>query len=190
MNWVEYCNGSGGTYYADLRKSHGYEEPFHVKYWCLGNEMYAQWQFGALNADDYAKEAVHFAYAMKRVDPSIKLTAVGLETDPVWNYKTVEKLNVRQAPYAPEAGEYIDYISAHYYPIGNDSAYANSDYRTRMTMGEFFHERTILMRHAIENAADDSECPIKVVWDEWNPMGEKETEANSLWKWLFGHPPS
>ena len=52
MNWVEYCNGSGGTYYADLRKYHGYEEPFHVKYWCLGNEMYAQWQFGALNADD------------------------------------------------------------------------------------------------------------------------------------------
>ena len=99
--------GSGGTYYADLRKSHGYEEPFHVKYWCLGNEMYAQWQFGALNADDYAKEAVHFAYAMKRVDPSIKLTAVGLETDPVWNYKTVEKLNVRQAPYAPEAGRCV-----------------------------------------------------------------------------------
>ena len=180
MNWVEYCNGSGCTYYADLRKSHGYEEPFHVKYWCLGNEMYAQWQFGALNADDYAKEAVHFAYAMKRVDPSIKLTAVGLETDPVWNYKTVEKLNVRQAPYAPEAGEYIDYISAHYYPIGNDSAYANSDYRTRMTMGEFFHERTILMRHAIENAADDSECPIKVVWDEWNPMGERDGSEFTL----------
>lgn len=56
MNWVEYCNGSGGTYYADLRISHGYQEPFHVKYWCLGNEMYAQWQFGSLNAEDYAKK--------------------------------------------------------------------------------------------------------------------------------------
>lgn len=117
---------------------------------------------------------------MKRVDPSIKLTAVGLETDPVWNYKVAERLTIQQVPYAPEAGEYIDYISAHYYPIGNDCAYANSDYRTRMTMGEFFHERTMLMRHAIENAADDSEIPVKVVWDEWNPMGERDGSEFTL----------
>ena len=32
-NWVEYCNGTGNSYYAQLRRRHGYEEPFHVKYW-------------------------------------------------------------------------------------------------------------------------------------------------------------
>lgn len=36
------------------------------------------------------------------------------------------------------------------------------------------------MRHAIENAADDSECPIKVVWDEWNPMGERDGSEFTL----------
>lgn len=39
MHWVEYCNGTLDTYYANLRRSHGYEEPFGVKFWGLGNEM-------------------------------------------------------------------------------------------------------------------------------------------------------
>ena len=30
-NWVEYCNGTENTYYANLRFSHGYPEPFNVK---------------------------------------------------------------------------------------------------------------------------------------------------------------
>ena len=37
-NWVEYCNGKENTCYANLRRSHGYPEPFNVKYWALGNE--------------------------------------------------------------------------------------------------------------------------------------------------------
>ena len=37
MHWVEYCNGTGNTYYANLRRQHGYEAPFHVKYWGIGN---------------------------------------------------------------------------------------------------------------------------------------------------------
>lgn len=189
MNWVEYCNGTQDTAYANLRRSHGYEEPFGVQYWCLGNEMYAQWQFGHMDAAEYAKKAVHFAYAMRRADPGIHLTAVGLETDPEWNYEVVRRLSVKQVPYAPNAGEYIDYLSAHYYPIGNDSAFTDTDYRTRMAMGAYFHERTRLMRNAIENAEDDSESPIKIVWDEWNPVGEKDgsefTLEMALWSGLI-----
>ncbi|MBV8084659.1 MAG: alpha-N-arabinofuranosidase, partial [Chloroflexi bacterium] len=35
-NLVEYCNHPSGSYYSDLRVSHGYAEPHHVKTWCLG----------------------------------------------------------------------------------------------------------------------------------------------------------
>lgn len=28
-NVLEYCNFKGGTYYSDLRKSHGYKDPQH-----------------------------------------------------------------------------------------------------------------------------------------------------------------
>ena len=38
--WVEYCNGTGNTYWANLRREHGHAEPYNVRYWGLGNEMY------------------------------------------------------------------------------------------------------------------------------------------------------
>ena len=71
--WVEYCNGTGDTYYANLRRQNGHPEPYNVKYWGLGNEMYGFWQIGAKTADDYAKLAMEAAKLMKWTDPSIKL---------------------------------------------------------------------------------------------------------------------
>ena len=37
-NLVEYCNHPEGSYWSDLRRSHGVREPHGVKVWCLGNE--------------------------------------------------------------------------------------------------------------------------------------------------------
>lgn len=189
MNWVEYCNGTEDTFYANLRRRDGYEEPFRVQNWCLGNEMYAQWQFGMMDAEEYARQAIHYALAMRRADPTILLTAVGLETDPDWNYKVASRLSVRQVPYAKNGGDYMDFMSAHYYPIGNECAFTDTDYETRMSMGEFFHERTMLMRSAMEAAADDSEYQARIVWDEWNPMGERDgsefTLETALWSSLI-----
>ena len=55
--WVEYCNGTGNTSWANLRRQHGHPEPLGVTYWGLGNEMYGSWQIGNLNAHDYVKKA-------------------------------------------------------------------------------------------------------------------------------------
>jgi alpha-N-arabinofuranosidase len=33
--WVEYCNGTGNTYWADLRRRNGHEAPYQVKYGAL-----------------------------------------------------------------------------------------------------------------------------------------------------------
>ncbi len=38
-NLVEYCNFPGGTKYSDMRRANGFEKPFGIKTWCLGNEM-------------------------------------------------------------------------------------------------------------------------------------------------------
>ncbi len=45
---VEYCNVAAGTYWSDLRVSHGYRAPHNVRYWCVGNEMDGPWQIGHL----------------------------------------------------------------------------------------------------------------------------------------------
>lgn len=30
LAWVEYCNGTGNTYYANMRRKNGREEPYNV----------------------------------------------------------------------------------------------------------------------------------------------------------------
>ena len=116
-HWVEYCNYPGGTYYSDLRRKYGYEEPFKVKYWALGNETDGPWQLGQKNKEDYVKFAREAAKLMQLADRDIKLVASGSS-----NYPLVS------ADYDPKDGwidwnDYIldrltgsiDYISLHRY---------------------------------------------------------------------------
>jgi len=107
-NWVEYCNGTGATHYAELRRRHGYAEPHRVRIWGLGNEIYGMWQAGHKSAEDYAKVALEAAKMMKWVDPSIQLVACGA-SDPQWNLTVLDVL-----------GPIADYISVHTYVGGDD----------------------------------------------------------------------
>jgi len=55
--WVEYCNVKDGPYYAELRKKHGYLEPYNVKSWALGNEVDGPWQMGHLSAEEICQKS-------------------------------------------------------------------------------------------------------------------------------------
>ena len=70
-NWVEYCNSTIGTKYANWRAENGNEQPHNVKLWCLGNEMDGPWQLGHVPADQYAIRAQQAAKMMKDVDSTI-----------------------------------------------------------------------------------------------------------------------
>ena len=48
--YVEYCNLARGTRWSELRRKHGYDRPYNVRYWCLGNEMDGPWQIGQMTA--------------------------------------------------------------------------------------------------------------------------------------------
>ena len=76
-NLLEYCNFEGGTYYSDLRKSHGYAKPHDIKLWCLGNEMDGKWQMGHKTAGEYGRIASETARMMKWLDPEIETVACG-----------------------------------------------------------------------------------------------------------------
>lgn len=117
--WVEYCNSSPGTYYADLRKMYGNEKPFNVKYWCLGNEVDGEpWIMGYKNAEDYCKIAKAAARVMRYTDKRIKLIANGSSyyeesgnwVD--WNWKIINELR-----------DDVDYISIHRYWDRSDDYY-------------------------------------------------------------------
>jgi len=101
--WVEYCNGPGTSKYGAMRAANGHPAPFGVKFWEVGNEIWGDWVRGHSDAETYARNYNRYAQAMRAVDPSIKLIAVG-DNDMNWN-RTVLR----------EAGRNIDYLAIHHY---------------------------------------------------------------------------
>ena len=74
---VEYCNGSANTRMGKMRAENGHPEPFNVRCWTIGNEMYGPWQYGHMSLDQYWVKHNYIVEAMKAVDPKIKVTLSG-----------------------------------------------------------------------------------------------------------------
>ena len=53
---VEYCNGSAETIGGSWRAKNGHAEPYGVKYWCVGNEMFGPWQLGFMQLSHYVQK--------------------------------------------------------------------------------------------------------------------------------------
>ena len=64
LAWVEYANGGGDSYWACRRRVSGHVDPFGVRHWGLGREMYRR-----RTAAEYVAEARRWAAAIKRLDP-------------------------------------------------------------------------------------------------------------------------
>lgn len=155
--WVEYCNSEPGTYFSDLRKKNGHAEPYGVKLWALGNEMYGDWQIGHKDAAAYSQAAVEYAKVMKRVDPRIRLVACGDEGDPAWDLPVLEALV-----------HHVDYIAAHYY---TDAAEMREYYEIMGSVAAL--EGTIrVAAYTAEmvSARARRRVPVGVALDEWNIM--------------------
>jgi alpha-L-arabinofuranosidase len=74
---VEYANGAATTPMGRQRAANGHPQPYNIKWWGIGNEMYGSWQYGQMALDQYVFKHNMFGEAMRKVDPSIKLLATG-----------------------------------------------------------------------------------------------------------------
>ena len=150
--WVEYCNGTGNTSWANLRRANGHEAPYNVRYWGLGNEMYGAWQIGASTAEDYVKKARAFAAIMKWTDPSIELVSCGQWGWTDWDRTVIDGL----APY-------VRYHSVHLYT-------GSGDYWRNVLMPHQAERALRVCEALIERArfAQGIEHPIGIAFDEWN----------------------
>jgi alpha-N-arabinofuranosidase len=99
-HWVEYCNGGPDTDYGRLRAQNGHPEPYNVRYWEVGNELWGDWQIGHCAKEEYAERYRAFYDAMRKADPSILFIANGHDWLP-WNEpvlkqnpKTVRSLSI------------------------------------------------------------------------------------------------
>lgn len=77
-DWVRYCNDPD----HQLRKSHGYCEPFNIRYWQVGNET--SYDPTGFSADENAALAPKFIKKMREADPSLKFIVWGDGLNAAW----------------------------------------------------------------------------------------------------------
>jgi len=75
--WVEYCNGPATSPMGARRAAAGHPEPYNVRHWEVGNELWGRWQCHWTTASGYVDRFHRFARAMKAADPAIRLYACG-----------------------------------------------------------------------------------------------------------------
>ena len=80
---VEYLNGSANTRLGALRAKNGHPEPYHIKYWNIGNEPWGTFQMGYTPLKYWVLKNNEFAKAMLKVDPSIILIGSGKMLEPM-----------------------------------------------------------------------------------------------------------
>ena len=177
-NLVEYCNHPGGTYWSDLRISHGYRKPHGVKYWCLGNEMDGDWQMGHKTAAEYGRVANEAAKLMRMTDRDIELVLCGSSSGGTRTFGEWE-LTVLD-----EAYDKVDYISLHQYFGNNDNDLPN--FLAKGVELDKYIESVIACCDAIRGKKK-SRHTVNLSVDEWNvwyhshgAKFEKWTKAPSI----------
>lgn len=80
---VEYLNGATTTHMGAKRAQNGHPEPYHVKYWNIGNEPWGDFQLGYTDLKYYVLKNNDFAKAMRKADPTITLIGSAKMLEPM-----------------------------------------------------------------------------------------------------------
>lgn len=173
-DWIEYCNMGGVSPMANLRRSNGHEEPWHVRYWGIGNEA---WGCGGnMSAEYYADEAKKFSTYMRNYDPShpiYKIASGSNGADYHWTKTVCER-----------AGHMIDAITFHNYTVTYE--WEKKGRATQFNTEEYYRllHRTFSMEEMVENHSRiirQYQKPghrIDLIVDEWGTWFDVEEGTN------------
>jgi alpha-L-arabinofuranosidase len=167
---VEYCNVEKGTEWSDLRRKHGYPEPYNVEHWCLGNEMDGPWQIGHMSATEYGYKAADAARQMRYVDSSLKLIACGSSGPFVPTYLEWDREVLEQCY------QYVDGLSLHRY-FGNTAEETGGESSKYVALN-LTMDRQIEETLAVCDMVQGRHHSPKRLWlsfDEWNVWYRERT---------------
>lgn len=178
-NLIEYANHPSGSYWSDLRISHGYKEPHKIKTWCLGNEMDGPWQIGAKTAQEYGRIAAETAKILRWVDPDIELVAcgssgLGMPTFPDWETTVLD-----------HTYEQVDYISLHQY-YGNRDNDTQNYLAQSLAMDQFIN--TVIATADYMKAKKRSKKTLNLSFDEWNVWFHSNESDKKIEPWTIAPP--
>ncbi len=173
QNLVEYCNSDRDTVYANMRRANGFDKPFNIKTWCLGNEMDGAWQMGHKTAEEYGRVATEAAKLMKWTDPDIELVVCGssgyyIPTFGKWEHEVLR-----------HTYEYIDYISLHQY-YGNHENNA-TDFLSESLQMDGFIKSVAAICDAVK-AEKHSKKQVNLSFDEWNIWYHSNNDKTEDWQ--------
>jgi len=162
--WVRWAN-----------KTNNYE----VKYWELGNELNGGWEAGHITADGsemtaekYAERFVKFVKAMKAVDPTIKVGGPSCDVNHHEDYFT---------PLLRDAGEYVDFLTLHYYSLRSSIAPEKELFQGLAKLKPVMEHLDKLVEKYQPNRKDK----IGYCISEWNSKLPKDQDAYRLFNGLW-----
>jgi alpha-L-arabinofuranosidase len=168
---LEYSNHAGGTYWSDQRTKNGAADPFHIKLWCLGNEMDGPWQVGHKTAAEYGRLANETGKAMRLIDSEIELVACGSSNSSMPTFGSWET-EVLELCY-----DTVDYISLHAYY--EETASDPLTFLASAVNMDRFIEDVIATADAVRAKGRHSKR-LHLSFDEWNVWYQRRFKANGM----------
>lgn len=150
---VQYIVGDPALPMGKIRAANGHREPWAVKHWAVGNEMYGTWQLGYQPVDSYVLKHNAAATLIRKEAPMGILVACGDTSTKGWDEAILKS-----------AGENFNLLSLHTYVhevAGDPHAHAvQLRDSIRDTLNTF---RTYQAAFPVVNRNN-----IRVAFDEWN----------------------
>lgn len=176
-DWVEYLTGSGRSPMADLRRSHGREEPWTVPFWGLGNET---WGCGGnMRAEAYADLARQYGTFCRsgNATPLYRVASGADGSDVAWTEALMKVIpEIGGHPFAAVPWEAV---SVHYYTIGGSwrdkgsaTQFGVEEYWSTVVAAQGVAE--LLRSHEAVMDVYDPDRRFGMVLDEWGTWWDVE----------------
>ena len=173
VDWVQYANHANGTsYLTDLRQASGRDQPWHVKYWGIGNES---WDCGgSMSAEHYIDLYKQFATAMTSYANTEKMFRVAVgpgSPDYEWTLKIMQGIPARR----------FEGLSMHHYSVidwnnkSSSSEFTDDEYFKTMQMAWFMDEQVRLNSEIMDRY--DPRKMVALVVDEWGGWYDEDPEG-------------
>ena len=148
---VEYANGSTDTPMGKWRAENGSKKPFKVTWWCVGNEMWGDWQLGYMRLHHYVLKHNWVEEMMRKVDPTIKTVGSG-DLGGGWSEGMLKSCS-----------DHMDLLSEHFYcqTRGDLTAHVRQVPNAIKSKSDAHRK----LRQEIPGLAEKD---IRIAMDEWN----------------------
>jgi alpha-N-arabinofuranosidase len=147
---IEYVNGGAETPMGQIRAKNGHPQPYGVKWWAIGNEMYGDWQLGHMPLEEYVKKHNRIVEAMRKIDPNMQAIAVG-DMGP-WSEQMLTT-----------CADHMSLISEHLYCQDTDDVVGHTG-----QIAARIREIAAAHREYRKNIPNLAGKDIRIAQDEWN----------------------